>query len=108
MTMLDNTANDEACSQSQQQNYRDFQNLTTAANFYHRFDPHKQQQYQGSVGAVGPEILGTGLLFSSAQLFCDTNNAHHLQQQISIDQQHEQQQMQQQLNQRPMSLPNYG
>uniref|UniRef100_A0A1I8BU01 BTB domain-containing protein n=1 Tax=Meloidogyne hapla TaxID=6305 RepID=A0A1I8BU01_MELHA len=107
MAMLDNTGNDGTCSQPQQQlHHRELQNLANS-NFHHSFDPHKQQQYQGSVGAVGPQMLGTGLLFSSAQLYCDSHNTQQQQQQMSIDQQHEQQQLQQQLN-RPMSLPNYG
>lgn len=108
MAMLDNSGT--SCQQTHQQQHRDLQNLTST-NFYRQFDPHKQQQYQGSVGAVGPEILGTGLLFSSAQLFCDPHNNIQQQQQISIDQQNEQLQFQQQFNhslQRPMSLPNYG
>uniref|UniRef100_A0A915MGF4 Uncharacterized protein n=1 Tax=Meloidogyne javanica TaxID=6303 RepID=A0A915MGF4_MELJA len=59
MAMLDNTGNNGSCSQPQQQFHRELQNLANA-NFFHQFDPHKQQQYQGSVGAVGPQILGTG------------------------------------------------
>ena len=78
------------------------------ANIYQQFEQQQQQQQQRNIGGMGPDVLGTGLLFSSTALLAEpAQQTQQIQGGMSMDEQQFQQQMNH-LLQRPMSLPNYG